>query len=378
MIQVKRFVAPTYAEALIKAKNELGNDALIVDSKKIRVGGFLGLFQRSMTELTVAVDRPDGPTSSSAWATSAAPLAGVAAPQVQPAPANAAPLPSATAASLERELASLRRAVSQLVEQKEEEESLSRLTSYGRHVYETLVDRGVEPAAALELSLGLTDESQGQVWLQTAVTRMLGPFQQITVAPGQRRIAALVGPTGVGKTTTLAKLAAHFALNMGKKVGLITSDSYRIAAIEQLKTYGDILGIPLNVADTPEDMVRALKDTADCDIVLVDTGGRNHKDAARMAELRETLAVLRPDETHLVVSLTANPRDAYEWLDYYGPLGVNRLLFTKLDEAASPGLMLNLRRRCQYPVGYITYGQSVPDDIMPADRADFAQILLGA
>jgi len=378
MIQVKRIVAPTYAEALIKAKNELGMDALIVDSKKIRVGGFLGLFQKSMTELTVAVDRPDEPAAPATGGGSTAVRTAVPAPGPSAAASPQAALPASTVASLERELAALRRAVNRLASRQEQEAALSRLTAYGRHVYDTLVDRGVEPDAALEISLNLTDESQGRAGLQAALIRTLGPFERIAVRPGQRRVAALVGPTGAGKTTTLAKLAAHFALNMGHKVGLITADSFRIAAIEQLRTYGDILGIPVNVVDSPADMARALRETADCDLVLVDTGGRNHKDAGRMAELKETLSILRPDETHLVISLTANPRDAYEWLDYYGPLGVNRLLFTKLDEAASPGLMVNLRRRCSYPVGYITFGQSVPDDIMPADRADFAQILLGA
>lgn len=380
MIQVKRFTAPTYAEALIKAKNELGADALIVDTKKVRVGGIFGLFQKTLTELTVAVDRPEAsaPAVSHASPRMAAPQPPIAVP-VAPAPSTRPPtMPPSSTAALEKEIASLRSAVTRLVTQQEDQAALERLSSFGRATYDTLVARGVEPEAALDVCVKLTEKGDDRLWLRTEVTRLLGPFQPTRLIPGQRKVAALVGPTGVGKTTTLAKLAAHFALVQGQKVGLITADSFRIAAIEQLRVYGDILGIPLHAVDSPAEMAAALQQTADCDVVLVDTGGRNHKDAERMAELKETLAVLRPDETHLVVSLTANPRDAYEWLDYYSPLGVNRLLFTKVDEAACPGLMVNMRRRCNYPMGYITCGQGVPDDIMPADQVDFAHILLGA
>lgn len=380
MIQVKRYTAPTYAEALIKAKNELGADALIVDTKKVRVGGVLGLFQKTLTELTVAVDRPDpnAPAAAPASPRAAAPQAPAAVP-VPPAASLRPPTlaPSATAA-LEQEIASLRSAVNRLVTQQEDRAALERLSPFGRKTFDTLVARGVEPDAALEVCIKLTEKGDDKLWLHAEVTRLLAPFQPTRLIPGQRKVAALVGPTGVGKTTTLAKLAAHFALVQGQKVGLITADSFRIAAIEQLRVYGDILGIPLHAVDSPPEMALALQQTADCDVVLVDTGGRNHKDPERMAELKETLAVLRPDEIHLVVSLTANPRDAYELLEYYGPLGVNRLLFTKVDEASCPGLMINMRRRCPYPVGYITCGQSVPDDIMPADQVDFAHILLGA
>lgn len=380
MIQVKRYTAPTYAEALIKAKNELGADALIVDTKRVRVGGIFGLFQKTLTELTVAVDVPEpkAPAVGPASPQIAPPQPAAAAPAPPASSLSPAPLPPSSTAALEREIASLRSAVNRLVTKQEDQAALERLSPFGRETFDILVARGVESDVALEISLKLTEKGDDKLWLHAEVTRLLAPFQPTRLIPGQRKIAALVGPTGAGKTTTLAKLAAHFALLQGQKVGLITADSFRIAAIEQLRVYGDILGIPLHAVDSPHEMALALQQTADCDVVLVDTGGRNHKDPERMAELKETLAVLRPDETHLVISLTANPRDAYELLEYYGPLGVNRLLFTKLDEATCPGLMINMRRRCTYPVGYITCGQEVPDDIMPADQVDFAHILLGA
>jgi len=430
MMQVKRYLAPTFAEALIQAKNELGTDAVIVESKKMRVGGIFGFFGREMTELTVAVDvRPGGRPSpapqrpAAPAAKPAAPAKAEAAPAAAPAPAPAqlAAQPLATPAAgepvaapvttqasyasvqaqveaaqariaaaqtaqphtapnlsnLEREMAGLRAAVSRLLEQKGD--AAVNLHGFGREVFDTLLARGVDEAHALEISqVCPSDHPDGRAVLQRELQRLIGPTAPVEIKKGQRKIIALVGPTGVGKTTTLAKLAAHFTLDRGLNVGLITSDTFRIAAIEQLRTYADILGVPVYAVDKPEEAGQALIETKEKDLVLVDTGGRNFRDESRMTELRELLAVLRPDETHLVVSLNINPRDAFDALDAFLPLGVNRLTFTKLDETTSPGLMLNLKMRTETPVGYITHGQSVPDDIIPADQADFTKILMGA
>ncbi len=274
-------------------------------------------------------------------------------------------------------MAGLRAAVSKLLEQ--HGDAAMGLHGFGREVFDTLLSRGVSEAAALELGqICRTDDPEGRAILQRELQRLIGPTAPIEVKKGQRRIIALVGPTGVGKTTTLAKLAAHFTLDRGLNVALITSDTFRIAAIEQLRTYADILGVPIYAVDRPEEAAQALLETKEKDLVLVDTGGRNFRDEARMAELRELLAVLRPDETHLVTSLNTNPRDAFDALDSFLPLGVNRLTFTKLDETTSPGLILNLKLRTEAPVGYLTHGQSVPNDIIPADEADFTKILMGA
>lgn len=255
--------------------------------------------------------------------------------------------------------------------------SAPELAGYAKVAHDRLVERGVEEAAALAIAKGLPAEA-GEQELKEEILRLIGPGAGIDAQKGQRKVVALVGPTGVGKTTTLAKLAAHFTLDRGLDVALITSDTFRIAAIEQLRTYASILGVPLYTTDRPEEVGLALKETAHKDLVLCDTSGRSHRDEERMAELQELLAVLRPDETHLVVSLNMNPRDAYQLLDYYLPLGVNRLTFTKLDEASAPGLLLNIKLRCQQPIGYLTHGQSVPDDILSADKADFAKLLVGA
>lgn len=382
-MQVKRYLAPTFAEALIQAKNELGTDAVIVESRKLKVGGFFGFFGRDMTELTVAIDqRPPGKP-----APSPAPAPRAASPAPAPAPAPTAlavapaeaPVADTYLTGLQREMTGLKVAVTRLLENQTNPAVLRELHGTGLEVFETLLEAGVEQHAALDLSRRVAASgADGRSILQQELQRLIGPGAPIEVQPGQRKIVALVGPTGVGKTTTLAKLAAHFTLERGLQVGLITSDTFRIAAIEQLRTYADILGIPVYTVDRAEDAVTALREAAACDLVLVDTGGRNHRDKDRMTELQELLTVLQPDETHLVVSLNTNPRDAFDMLEHYLPLGVNRFIFTKLDEATSPGLLLNIRMKYDKPVGYVTHGQSVPNDIIPADQVDFSKIVLGA
>jgi len=388
MMQVKRYIAPTFAEALIQAKNELGTEAMIVESKKLKIGGFMGFFQRQVTELTVAVDRPANGKPSAG--TKPHPAAHHAAPATSPvlaaATAAAAPTQAQVTAlqpmnltNLEREMASLRTTVARLLERGLGPAPVHQLQGFSRKVFEELVERGVDHTAALDIGQRIrSDGPEGQEALRRELTRLIGPGAPIVPVPGERKVVALIGPTGVGKTTTLAKLAAQFTLERGMKIGLITSDTFRIAAIDQLRIYADILGVPMYAVDTPADAARALSETADRDLVLVDTGGRNHKDAQRMLELKELLSVLRPDETHLCFSLTANPKDVFDSLDYYLPMGVNRLTFTKLDEASAPGLMLNVRMRCNHPLSYVTHGQSVPDDLTPADEADFSKILMGA
>ncbi|MBP2017010.1 flagellar biosynthesis protein FlhF [Symbiobacterium terraclitae] len=403
MMQVKKYVAPTYAEALILAKNELGTDAVIVESRKVRIGGIFGLFGREMTELTVAAERrpepyrPSRPTPSrpaaaaarQAPATPAGP--GAPAPSAVPAvpvtaDASGAGAPPAAAhggvadlTGLRRELADLRQAVTRLVEVRPDPTALLELKGYGRKVYEQLLDAGVEEGLALAVSRKVgTHATKGRALLRAELSRVMGPGAPIHVEQGRRQVVALVGPTGVGKTTTLAKLAAHFALERGLKVGLITADTFRIAAVDQLRTYADILSIPLYTVERPAEVTQALAHTAGADVVLLDTGGRSHRDEERMAELQELLATARPDETHLVVSLNTNPRDAHRMLERYLPLGVNRLIFTKADETSAPGLMLNIRLRSDLPVSYITAGQAVPDDLTPADTVDYCKLFMGA
>jgi len=210
------------------------------------------------------------------------------------------------------------------------------------------------------------------------------------------KVVALVGPTGVGKTTTIAKLAAHFKLRENKKVALITIDTYRIAAVEQLRAYADIMSLPLEVVFTPDELAEAIGRLRDCDLLLLDTSGRSHRDTRRLDELRTFLDVARsavegivkpsgeplapgagkPMEVHLLLSCTCHPDQLLDVAEKFSGLGVDRAVFTKLDEAVGLGVVLNVASKLNWRLSYLTTGQDVPDDIEVGHRRRIAERLL--
>jgi len=214
------------------------------------------------------------------------------------------------------------------------------------------------------------------------IERLLPPAEPLDLSGGLK-VVALVGPTGVGKTTTIAKLAAHFKLRAGRRVGLITADTYRIAAVDQLKAYAEILDLPLEVVLTPDEMAEAVRRLADLDLVLIDTSGRSQKDHARLQELRAFLEAARQAvagrgtmEAQLVLSCTAHPRQLSEVRDRFAPLGAAKVVFTKLDEAVGVGVVLNLARQLGMHLSYLTTGQDVPDDIEVGHGRRIAELIL--
>ena len=190
------------------------------------------------------------------------------------------------------------------------------------------------------------------------------------------RIVSLIGATGVGKTTTLAKIAARFVLEKGVKAALITADTYRISAVEQLKTYSDIIGLPLEIVYSPDELKVAIHKHKDKDLVLIDTAGRSQHNDYQMKELQDFLAVDGRIEKHLVMSATTKHRDAEEILEKFSVCKPDRVIFTKTDETSSVGLILNLLSKRDIAVSFLTNGQSVPDDIIPATPAELARLLL--
>lgn len=197
----------------------------------------------------------------------------------------------------------------------------------------------------------------------------------ITMNPAGPRVVTFVGPTGVGKTTTIAKLAAHFALIEKRKVGLLTMDTYRIAAVEQLKTYSQIIDIPVQVAYNQSEVAPALEKFKDCDLILIDTAGRSQKNIMQISELK-TLVDTAGCETHLVLAASTKERDLLDQVARFSGAGVDRLLFTKLDETTTYGTMFTVAARSGIPVSYITTGQKVPEDIEAANGANYAAMVM--
>jgi flagellar biosynthesis protein FlhF len=253
-------------------------------------------------------------------------------------------------------------------------------------LYARLIDGEVDDEVARELICRLKERASPETLADPAASirqleqyvetdiRCAGP---IRVTPGRQRVVALVGPTGVGKTTTIAKLAANFRLREGVKIGLITVDTYRIAAVEQLRTYAEIIDLPMQVVTGPSEMERALEALREQDLVLIDTAGRSPRDELRIQELKNLLAEARVDETHLVLSLTASLRSLVANVAKFAEASVNSLILTKLDEAVGMGSLVSVARKIPLPISYVTTGQDVPDDIEIARANRLARLVLG-
>ena len=190
------------------------------------------------------------------------------------------------------------------------------------------------------------------------------------------RIVALLGTTGVGKTTTLAKIAAKFVLEQRTSVALITADTYRISAVEQLKTYSDILELPLEIVYNPAELTAAIERHRDKELILIDTAGRSQHNDYQMRELEEFMRVNPRIEKHLVISATTKLSDAKQIMSKFSKVEPDRIIFTKTDETGSLGMIINLLRDKNFALSYITAGQSVPDDIERANAEMLTSSLL--
>lgn len=239
-------------------------------------------------------------------------------------------------------------------------------------VREKLNELGLAPGVIGDLVAEIPLELQGA---NPELSRLLTYCQQLLAAKlmfsdpldigrgGKQQIFALIGPTGVGKTTTIAKLAANFNLFERKKVGLVTIDTYRIAAVEHLKTYGDIMNLPVEVVYTPADLEQAIANLKRCDIILVDTAGRSPRNQAMMDELGRFIAKPFIETILLVISATTQYQDMVNIEQKFSRIAYTHLVFTKLDETSSMGSVVSLAWNCRRPISYLTAGQNVPDDI---------------
>ncbi len=300
-----------------------------------------------------------------------------------PSPEETAPSGSPTLAS---EVTALKAVVSDLVR----ETRGSRVANLPSGLYEAYL-KLVGNAVAEEVAHQLVDTVRGKLtdeqaadpqavraYLADAVESMLPTAAPIRpVRTGEPTIIALIGPTGVGKTTTLAKLAANLSLREHRKVGLITIDTYRISAVEQLKTYARIIDVPLEVVMSPRELNDAVMRMSDREVILIDTAGRSQRDAVKIKELRGFFDVVKPDEVHLVLASTCSEGVLTETIRRFSDVGVNRVIFTKLDEAVGFGVILACVQKAEARLSYVTTGQDVPDDIHLGKGPALARLILG-
>lgn len=378
-MDVKTYRAGSLQEALRVVRQDLGPDAAVLHTREVPQG-VLSMLKRRVVEVTAS-------------ASVRVPSRFEASP---PAAADAAATQDVRPAHQDDFRARFREAIHDDVAQSTSlVEDLCRETSgHGKRdlpeslsqAYMQLLDAEVPEQLAREmlehLRITCSDgELEDAVIVRSRLVRQLedqircsGP---IRVTPGQQRKVALVGPTGVGKTTTIAKLAGNYRVREHRQVGLITVDTYRIAAVEQLRTYADIIDLPMEVVTTPREMRAAMSRFASLDLVLMDTAGRSPRDEIRIQELKTILAEAAPDEVHLVLSSVANPATLKQAAERFIDVGANRLLVTKLDEATGIGGILPLIRTCGLPLSYLTDGQDVPNDIAAAESRKLARRFLG-
>ena len=370
-MKLKKYVAKTEETALELVNSELGGDALILNVKKIEPRGINAIFKKGLVEVTAAQNDSLLPKTR--------------------------PTDFLNDGFFFRDR--LERALSDPAAGREEfaakspfrEYSVSERkkyrNKYAEALYNALLEQDVNSETA-EYLLEEIEKAPENMDLELAVKivyskilRALGNPEPINIknsAPGNPKIAVFIGPTGVGKTTTIAKLSSLFILNDGAKVGLITSDTYRIAAIEQLKTYAEILDIDIKVAYDPADTVRNLNETAALnDVVLIDTAGRSHRNSDMMAELQGFLDCAPGAERFLVLSLTTKSEDLINIINEYAEFTDFKIIFTKLDETNRVGSIINACYKTGKRLSYIANGQSVPDDIETANPAKIAKRLLG-
>jgi flagellar biosynthesis protein FlhF len=317
------------------------------------------------------------------------PLASARGSQPSPAPA---PAPADASPDIHRELADIKLLVNQVLQS-------GPTTSAGvaagtmpealfRH-YLLLLESAVSREIADSIIGAVRDELtpgelQDEDIVRTTVLRHIASLIPQAGTPPLRggrggygpHVIALVGPTGVGKTTTVAKLAAAYKLRHGKSVALITSDTYRIAAVDQLRTYAGIIGLPLKVVMNPHEMAAAVQSLSNFDVVLIDTAGRSQFNADRLAELREFIEAANPTEVHLVLSSTAGEAVMQKTVAAFSPLRPGSVILTKLDEAVNFGVIVNVARQLGAAFSFITTGQEVPDDIEAGQPDRLARMVL--
>ncbi len=344
-------------EGMLRIREELGPEAVIIQSRKVRLKGLRGIFAPRKMEITAAVESPSRVDFERQYDRN-----------VQ--------------AKIQEELSELKMMVNRLMnrdfipaeirDRERKELQKWRLQLQRQEVLEELIDEFMtEIQESLYGEIQLTEEITGLILRKKMRKRLK------TAPEKGAQIQVFVGPTGVGKTTTLAKLAARYALYQGERVGIITIDHYRIGAVEQLRTYADITGLPLEVVMTPRELQHALDRLSGCQRILIDTAGRSTLNLVHIQELANYLGNLPPAEIFMVISATTKAQDLKLISENFRCMNYNRLIFTKLDETNTYGVLLNGIYLTGLPVIYITTGQSVPDDICLADLDKISSLILG-
>ncbi|WP_138751572.1 flagellar biosynthesis protein FlhF [Paenibacillus sinopodophylli] len=383
-MRVKRYVVNALPEAVSLIRSELGKDAVILNTKEIKVGGFMGMFRKKKMEVIAAIEtnQANAPVQPQRAVNSQVDAAVEQILQtVQRTTATAVmDPPQPTAVDKEKlrnereqfiidEIRDLREYMVTLTKKQKQDSGMTEhLLALKEHLTEQEMDMQWIERLLQELLDKQEEEgisfNEEQVWERAFIQleAWLKPYSGSGIS-NHVKVVHFVGPTGVGKTTTIAKLAAEQTIKHGKKVGFITSDTYRIAAVDQLRTYANILNVPLEVVFSQMDLPRAFKQLEERELIYMDTAGRNFRSELHVSEVNSLLQTTEPSETVLVLSMTGKTRDMAAVADHFCKYGVQKVLFTKLDETSVYGAIFNLIMNFELLPTYMASGQTVPDDI---------------
>lgn len=392
---IKKFTGRTENEAVELAKKELGNGIVIMNVRIVKKKGISGWLGAKLIEVTVALEE-EGDTLKSAHretmtkTSSESVKSGEAGRMTH----NTVNVMSESSQNIEKKLDSLQTLlVDRFKQQEEKQEQLNREEAteeengkekesaeetgeqekFIRLLYNTMLENEVDEKYANQIIDDVEKIKKPNLpfdyILANVYQKMVLKFGRAEgIAPAEKgpRVLLFIGPTGVGKTTTIAKIASHYCMEEKKKVALLTADTYRIAAAEQLRTYANILEVPFRVLYSAEEFNSAIDDFSDYDYIFVDTTGHSHRNAELMDKMKELFEAVKKYgecQIFLVLSATTKYRDLLKIASNYREITEYQLIFTKLDETATLGNLLNLRLYTDAPIAYVTCGQNVPDDI---------------
>lgn len=404
---IKKFVGKSEEDALAAAKREMGEHVVIMNSKEVKKKGLFSIFRSKQVEVTVALEEENDKYAAKEPASKVSEkketvrdlgtesiekrldsLQLLLENQMRKAEEQR------MASALERQDilsdksdAEPQKDKDKATEEKEVSEEVSEQEKFLRLLYNTMLDNEVDEKYANQI---LEDIDKGKKFnmpidyiLTNIYQKMIlkfGKSDGITASENGPKVVVFIGPTGVGKTTTIAKIASHYSMDEKKKIALLTSDTYRIAAAEQLKTYANILEVPFRVIYTEQELVKAVSDFKECDYIFVDTTGHSHQNEEQLKKMQELVASLNGKadyQVFLVLSATTKYHDLLKIAAKYREISEYQLIFTKLDETESLGNLLNVKLNTGSAIAYTAYGQNVPDDIDVFDPQMTVKQLLG-
>jgi len=362
-MKVKKFYGVDNHDVIAKVKSELGADAVILHQRKVKPKGLIGFFKKPIVEVVAAIEENE--------------IAATGINTINMAKNQELDLKQRiTSKSNEKELKKEINDIKSMLGTVVTEMQNINLTKLNNNlnykidnsIYNVLRENEMDEEIINELlekcdidinSIEVNDKEA----IRKVLTQIIPPITNANISDLTSKVIFFVGPTGVGKTTTIAKIAANYSLEKGLNVGLISADTYRIAAVEQLRVYSDILNIPLEVIYSPNEIHGAIERLNNSDVIMIDTAGRSHKNNEHVSELSLLLSQIKSKTVYVVISSTTKNSDLKDILNTYSFIDDYRIIFTKLDEVSTYGSILNIAMREPENISYVTTGQSVPDDI---------------